>query len=60
MEGEQDPSVQIQHNAMHETIDKAMAATSANHNEVLLNGTPSVHLSQSFKQKFFFQLSPSS
>jgi hypothetical protein len=38
MEGEHDPSVQIQHNAMYETISKAMEATLANHNEVLLNG----------------------
>ena len=37
MEGEQDPSVQIQHNAMYKTMSKAMAATLANHNEVLLN-----------------------
>jgi hypothetical protein len=38
LKGEHDPSVQIQHNAMYETIRKAMATTLANHNEILLNG----------------------
>jgi len=38
MEGERDPSVQIEHNAMYETISKAIASTLANHNEMFLNG----------------------
>jgi len=42
LEGEHDPNVQIQHNAMYKTISKAMAATLANHNEVLLNGIVAV------------------
>ena len=37
MEGEHDPSVQIQHNAMYESINKAMASALANHNEMFLN-----------------------
>jgi len=38
LEGEPDPTVQLQHQAMSETISKAMASTLANHNEILLNG----------------------
>ena len=38
LEGEHDPSVQIQYNAMYETISKTMATTLANHNEMFLNG----------------------
>ena len=38
LEGERDPSVQIQHNAVYETISKAMTTTLANHNEIVLNG----------------------
>jgi len=38
LEGERDPTVQIQHQAMSETISKAMASTLANHNKILLNG----------------------
>jgi len=38
MKGERDPSVQIQHNTMYETISKVMASTLANHNEMFLNG----------------------
>jgi hypothetical protein len=38
LEGEHDPTVQIQHNAMYETISKAVTTTLANYNEVLLNG----------------------
>ena len=34
--GECDPSIQIKHQAMNETINKAMVATLANHNEILL------------------------
>ena len=37
MEGECDPSVQIQHNATYETINKTMVATLVNHNEMFLN-----------------------
>ena len=37
LEGERDLAVQIQHQAMSETIGKAMATTLANHNEILLN-----------------------
>jgi hypothetical protein len=38
LEGEHDPSVQIQPNAMYETISKAIASILANHNEMFLNG----------------------
>jgi hypothetical protein len=38
MKGERDPSVQIQHNTMYETISKVMASTLVNHNEMFLNG----------------------
>jgi len=38
LEEERDPTVQLQHQAMSETISKAMASTLANHNEILLNG----------------------
>jgi hypothetical protein len=47
LEGEQDPSIQIQHNAMYETISKAMAATLANYNKILLNG-----ISNAIKEAF--------
>jgi len=36
LEGEHDPT--IQHQAMSETMSKAMASTLANHNEILVNG----------------------
>ena len=38
LEGERDPTVHLQHQAMSETISKAMASTLANHNKILLNG----------------------
>ena len=38
LEGEHDPTVQLQHQATSEIISKAMASTLANHNEILLNG----------------------
>jgi len=38
LEGERDPNIQIQHQAISETISKAMTSTLANHNEILLNG----------------------
>ena len=38
IEGERDPSIQIQHNVVYETISKAMVSTLANHNEMFLNG----------------------
>ena len=38
LEGERDPIVQIQHQAMSETISKAIVSTLANHNEILPNG----------------------
>jgi len=37
LEGEHDPTVQIQHQAMSVTISKVMASTLVNHNEILLN-----------------------
>jgi hypothetical protein len=38
LEGDHDSAVQNQHQAMSETISKAMVATLANHNKILLNG----------------------
>jgi hypothetical protein len=42
LEGEHDPTVQIQHQAMSETISKATVSTLANHNEILLNSITNV------------------
>jgi len=42
LEEECDPAVQIQHQAMSETNSKVMAATLANHNEILLNDITNV------------------
>ena len=51
MEGERDPTIQIQHQAMSETISKAMASTLANHNEILLNG-----ITNAIKEDFYLDI----
>ena len=51
MDGEIDPSIIIQNNAMYETISKAMSATLMNHNETFINS-----ISNAIKEAF--NLSP--
>ena len=51
MDGKIDLSISIQHNAMYETISKAMSATLMNHNKTFINS-----ISNAIKEAF--NLSP--